>query len=210
MARSLGPKTLARQPASTPSPPLTRRQGRLRQGAHGGEAPYLLTSSPVGFPPQFYLFSHFPSSTFPLNPFLLYFNHINPSCPSTIVFTPLPWSITHQVIPVSGGVICRVEVRAHRANYDPKNGEKDVGGKETAGALRTAQNKRLVDAFGSTRRQRQLANTESSMVDVERVGASEVVAGMMAKAQMEAREAGMTKDQVRAGVGRGRVERSLL
>mmetsp|Transcript_14218 Transcript_14218/g.40287 ORF Transcript_14218/g.40287 Transcript_14218/m.40287 type:complete len:342 (+) Transcript_14218:125-1150(+) len=98
-------------------------------------------------------------------------------------------------MPAAGGTICRVEVRASNADY---TAEGMFG--STADVSRLLQNRRLVDAFGSTRRRRQLANTESAKVDVDHIGSSAAVAQMMSEAVRKAEHAGMTKDKVMARV----------
>eukprot|EP00951_Prasinocladus_malaysianus_P023760 scaffold203079_cov39-Prasinocladus_malaysianus.AAC.1 len=100
-----------------------------------------------------------------------------------------------QAAAIHSNAICRMEVRAHKADY---TADKMFG--DMTDTARSIQNKRLVDAFGSTRRRRQLETSEGARVDAERVGGGDAVAEMLAKAAMAAQAAGLTKSQVVARV----------
>mmetsp|Transcript_36614 Transcript_36614/g.95091 ORF Transcript_36614/g.95091 Transcript_36614/m.95091 type:complete len:445 (-) Transcript_36614:154-1488(-) len=96
---------------------------------------------------------------------------------------------------IADGSICRVEVRAPKADYTASG----MFGSATD-VSRTIQNKRLVDAFGSTRRRRQLETAEGARVSSEQVGASEAVLGMVTAMAKDAVVSGQSKEQVLARV----------
>ena len=90
-----------------------------------------------------------------------------------------------QVMPVEGGRVFRLEPKVTALNYGPRG--------EAAAlpeAERRAANMRLVEQFGSQRRQRQLRQRESGAVKSEHVSAGAAVLGLIAAAGAGATQVG--------------------
>ncbi|CAL5226977.1 g9863 [Coccomyxa viridis] len=91
---------------------------------------------------------------------------------------------------VNGGSIVRMEPRAAGTNYGPTGHKTEL--EETAQA-RKAHNERLVHAFGSTRRQRQLKDRDQAQVVDENIEASDAVKELLNAAGEKAVQTNATK-----------------
>ncbi|CAL8464180.1 g3715 [Coccomyxa elongata] len=94
---------------------------------------------------------------------------------------------------VGSGSIVRMESRARGVNYGPTGTVTEQDGDIQA---RILQNKRLVQAFGSTRRKRQLEQKEGAKVGDDNVLAMDAVEDVLAAASDKAALEKMTKDDV--------------
>lgn len=108
-----------------------------------------------------------------------------------------------QLLPIQGGKVARMDVRLHGLEYGPSS----VPASEEASTReeKMAQNKRLVDSFGSTRRRRQMAAREDGIVRTDKLASPETLTRELGKKTNEAERLGITKDKVMQSVTTERI-----
>eukprot|EP00798_Chlamydomonas_sp_ICE-L_P030342 gene30342-35342_t len=100
-----------------------------------------------------------------------------------------------EVMPVQWSKVLRLEARLRSLDY----GTTGAGAEEYAANdydAKRADNKRLVDSFGSTRRRRQLVSMEEGRVKVERLSATDHLTQVITEGADIARKAGFTKEEI--------------
>ncbi len=77
-----------------------------------------------------------------------------------------------RLAPLLGSRVMRMEARLHRLDYGPSEA---AGVEATTREERLEQSTRLVNAFGSTRRRRQLNSREEGIVRAEKLGSPDAL-----------------------------------
>jgi len=110
-----------------------------------------------------------------------------------------------QLLPLSSTRVLRMEPRLPGLQYGAAariRGDEEV---EESREERLATNKKLVEAFGSTRRRRQLNAREEGTVRVEKLGdAADALQAYMGKVVTDAEAQGFTKDKIMGQVSAAR------
>lgn len=96
-----------------------------------------------------------------------------------------------RLVPVAGDAVFRMEPRAAGVDYG-----KAYEGAEIDPADKKARNRRLVDAFGSVRRKRQLLSKDAGRVVIDAVAGADVLKAQLASKGKEYQEKGLTKEAV--------------
>ena len=99
---------------------------------------------------------------------------------------------------IKSGAICRMEPRIHGIKYDasaqdaPKEDESN-----DLLALRRERNARLIEAFGSQRRKRQLANAQAGRVDGSQLGGGNAIINLIRSSKSAATTTGTKEDVIK-------------
>ncbi|KAK9834850.1 hypothetical protein WJX81_003693 [Elliptochloris bilobata] len=99
-----------------------------------------------------------------------------------------------RLAPAGGSGLVRLEPRVRGYEYGASPSVAPAPALDREG--RVEQNRRLVDAFGSTRRRKQLAVKEAAAVRPDAVGGAEAVTALLAAANERAVAGGQTKEEV--------------
>lgn len=111
------------------------------------------------------------------------------------------------LVPVQTGRILRMEPRVRGLDYAPNKAsaaeerEDGAAGAEEAADARAARNAatiRLVDAFGSTRRKRQLTAREDGVVRTHKLTSPDALQKLASQTKADAADAGLTRAEVDA------------
>jgi hypothetical protein len=99
---------------------------------------------------------------------------------------------------VRGDTICRLEPRIHGVKYEPA--AQEVPKEEETNdllALRRERNARLIEAFGSQRRKRQLANAQAGRVDASQLGGGNAIINIIKSSKSAAATIGTKEEFIR-------------
>lgn len=99
---------------------------------------------------------------------------------------------------VRGDTICRLEPRIHGVKYEPAPQEapKEEEANDIV-ALRRERNARLIEAFGSQRRKRQLANAQAGRVDASQIGGGNAIINIIKSSKSAAATVGTKEEFIR-------------
>lgn len=99
---------------------------------------------------------------------------------------------------VRGDTVCRLEPRIHGVKYEPapKEAPKEDEANDLL-ALRRERNARLIEAFGSQRRKRQLANAQAGRVDASQIGGGNAIMNIIKSSESAAATAGSKEEFIR-------------
>ena len=98
---------------------------------------------------------------------------------------------------INDDTVCRLEPRIHGIKYEPAPQEAPKEESNDLLALRRERNARLIEAFGSQRRKRQLANAQAGRVDGSQLGGGNAIINLIKSSKSASATVGTKEEFIR-------------